>query len=135
MLEACTCYKILNSGYDQEEAARRFKMQPDLMKSYFFQFYLWPESCSIRYNIHSVFIFLLAIFYLIIIYIGISRNIFDDLEQDALVSTMLQMALLWISTITCGNIMEFVYAKLTKREVSFDFTLIMDFMLLIGVII
>lgn len=41
------------------------------MHTYMFQYYLWPESCSIRYTANSFFIICLAVFYQLILQNGI----------------------------------------------------------------
>lgn len=59
-----TNYKILVSGYDAEESKRLFvvKNKYDL-KTYVFQYFLWPGSCSLRFTATSMLIMILAIFW------------------------------------------------------------------------
>jgi len=66
LFTASTLYNMWTAGYDPEESKRLFRttiLKKEDYKSYVFQYYLWPDSCSIRYIANSFFIILLAVFY------------------------------------------------------------------------
>jgi len=59
-----TNYKIITSGYDAEESKRLFvSWNWSGLKTYVFQYQLWPESCSLWFTATSLLIMLLAVFW------------------------------------------------------------------------
>eukprot|EP00347_Sterkiella_histriomuscorum_P012535 403368200 len=133
--EMSSTFRIVQSKYEQDEAKRRFSPFLKDRKSYLFQYYIWPESCSIRYNAHVIFILVVALLYTFVIYYGIDQNIFDKLEEDPYIDATFKIILVWVSSFFFGNIMDIIYQVVTKRKIRIDFNLILDILLLLGILI
>jgi len=128
----------LASSYENDDAKRLFsfaKGNAKDMKCYVFQYYLWPKSCSIRYNCNALSIFILAILYQIILQMGINTNSFANLESNPLVQWTLNLALVWVCTITLGNILEYSFSRIANRPMVFDYSLCLDILLLVGILL
>jgi len=66
---------------------------------------------------------------------GTESDNFNDLTADATIAFSLNLALLWVSTLTLNNIQEWLFCKITKRALRVDYSLILDMILLCGIVL
>eukprot|EP00347_Sterkiella_histriomuscorum_P007683 403347974 len=104
-------------------------------KIYLFQYYLWPNSSSLRYKIHTIFIFSLAIIYQIIISQAIQQDEFDDPSSNKLIKQTLIASIVLIVSINVNNLQEIIFIKLTKRQMRLSYFVFLDLIMLVGVIL
>ena len=128
-------FKIFDSHYDQDDARRRFWPSLEDRRAYTFQYYIWPESCSLRYHTHACLLAVVAFLYLCIIYYAISEDSFDNLQANGNMRNLFRLVLVWFGSLFFNNLQDILYQVLTNRKVRADFNLVLDIMLVIGILL
>lgn len=96
--------------------------QENFLKSYFYQFSLWKESCSMRYWPESIStVCLITIFNLYIYFLVDSDQVMSNFT-DLLYHTkiLLYTYIAWSFCILCNLINNYIFCTLTKRKFILD---------------
>lgn len=94
----------------------------EISKSYFYQFSLWKESCSMRYWPESISTICLIVIYNLYIYFLVNSNqiMFKYTDLDSRIKFLLYLYIGWTWCINYNIFNQFLFCKLVKRKFIID---------------
>lgn len=115
---SCSLYKYLDESTNRLNNPFEKFEEMDMSKCYFYQLFLWTESCSMRYWPESISTILLIILYNILLYFLVNEGHvmtkFNDL--DLYLKNLIRLYIIWNVCINLNMINQYIFCKFAKRK-------------------
>jgi hypothetical protein len=121
LFTASSMYRYLDSSIKINDPFNSFDTL-DTTKNYYFQFYVWTNSCSLLYWPKSISTVLLIIIYNIFIHLLVNRdqsmNSISHLDYD--LQILLLTYIVWVICINFNILNLYIFELLSNRKFAFD---------------
>ena len=122
-LSSSSLYRFLeDDSFKLSNPFNKFEEEKDYSKSFFYQFSLWKESCSMRYWPESISTIGLIIIYNIYIYFlvnsGQIMTVYTEIDQNLKIFLFIYVG--WTGCINYNLINQLIFCKLSKRKFILD---------------